>query len=104
MSPPAVIGKTNGDTSQRSCWDPCLYCVEAELIEGGKIIDNVCTCFGCRSVVIDPVKGFILNWFDMEAPRNYLNLNAKLNRIVSQGEISNNYSAPEVRGGSFLFI
>ena len=41
--------------------DPYLYCVEAELIEDGKVIDNVCTRFGCRSFEIHPDKGFILN-------------------------------------------
>ena len=41
--------------------DPYLYCVEAELLEDGKVIDNVCTRFGCRSFAIDPEKGFILN-------------------------------------------
>ena len=41
--------------------DPYLYCVEAELIEDGKVIDSVCTRFGCRSFEIDPNKGFILN-------------------------------------------
>ena len=41
--------------------DPYLYCCEAELIEGGKVIDNVCTRFGCRTFKIDPDNGFILN-------------------------------------------
>ena len=41
--------------------DPYLYCVEAELVEDGKVIDNVCTRFGCRSFEIDPERGFILN-------------------------------------------
>ncbi len=41
--------------------DPYLYCVEAELMEEGKVIDNVCTRFGCRSFQIDPERGFILN-------------------------------------------
>ena len=41
--------------------DPYLYCCEAELMEGGEVIDNVCTRFGCRSFEIDPVRGFILN-------------------------------------------
>ena len=41
--------------------DPYLYCVEAEIVEDGKVIDNVCTRFGCRSFAIDPDKGFILN-------------------------------------------
>ncbi len=41
--------------------DPYLYCCEAELIENGEIIDNVCTRFGCRSFKIDPDNGFILN-------------------------------------------
>ncbi len=41
--------------------DPYLYCCEAELIEDGKVIDSVCSRFGCRSFQIDPKKGFILN-------------------------------------------
>ena len=41
--------------------DPYLYCCEAELIENGEIIDNVCKRFGCRSFKIDPENGFILN-------------------------------------------
>ena len=41
--------------------DPYLYCCEAELVEDGKVIDNVCTRFGCRTFEIDPNKGFILN-------------------------------------------
>ena len=41
--------------------DPYLYCCEAELVENGEVIDNVCTRFGCRTFRIDPEKGFILN-------------------------------------------
>ncbi|MBQ7038185.1 MAG: glycoside hydrolase family 2 protein [Clostridia bacterium] len=41
--------------------DPYLYCCEAELIENGEVIDNVCTRFGCRTFKIDPDNGFILN-------------------------------------------
>ena len=41
--------------------DPYLYCVEAELLENGEVIDNVCTRFGCRSFEIHPENGFILN-------------------------------------------
>ena len=41
--------------------DPYLYCCEAELVEDGKVIDSVCTRFGCRSFKIDPENGFILN-------------------------------------------
>ncbi|MBQ8303278.1 MAG: glycoside hydrolase family 2 protein [Clostridia bacterium] len=41
--------------------DPYLYCCEAEIIEGGEVIDNVCSRFGCRTFKIDPVNGFILN-------------------------------------------
>ena len=41
--------------------DPYLYCCEAELVENGEVIDNVCTRFGCRSFQIDPDNGFILN-------------------------------------------
>ncbi len=41
--------------------DPYLYCCEAELLEDGNVIDNVCTRFGCRTFKIDPENGFILN-------------------------------------------
>ena len=41
--------------------DPYLYCCEAELVENGQVIDNVCTRFGCRTFQIDPNNGFILN-------------------------------------------
>ncbi len=41
--------------------DPYLYCCEAEIVEGGEVIDNVCSRFGCRTFKIDPVNGFILN-------------------------------------------
>ncbi len=41
--------------------DPYLYCCEAELVENGTVIDNVCTRFGCRTFKIDPDNGFILN-------------------------------------------
>ncbi len=41
--------------------DPYLYCCEAELMEDGNVIDNVCTRFGCRTFKIDPDNGFILN-------------------------------------------
>ncbi len=41
--------------------DPYLYCCEAEIAEGDKIVDNVCSRFGCRSFKIDPEEGFFLN-------------------------------------------
>ena len=41
--------------------DPYLYCCEAEIVEGGEVIDNVCSRFGCRSFEIDANRGFILN-------------------------------------------
>ncbi len=41
--------------------DPYLYSVEANLVEGNQILDDVATRFGCRSFQIDPEKGFILN-------------------------------------------
>ncbi|MBP3479591.1 MAG: glycoside hydrolase family 2 protein [Oscillospiraceae bacterium] len=41
--------------------DPYLYTAKVELCEDGKVLDNVSTRFGCRSFVIDPQKGFILN-------------------------------------------
>ncbi|MBR2431847.1 MAG: glycoside hydrolase family 2 protein, partial [Clostridia bacterium] len=41
--------------------DPYLYCCEAEIVENGEVLDNVCSRFGCRSFAIDPERGFILN-------------------------------------------
>ena len=41
--------------------DPYLYCCEVEIVENGEVLDNVCSRFGCRSFVIDPERGFILN-------------------------------------------
>ena len=46
--------------------DPYLYTAKAELLEKDAAIDEVSTRFGCRSYVIDPQKGFILN--GMEYP------------------------------------
>ena len=41
--------------------DPYLYCVKAELLEDGVVLDCVTSRFGCRSFAIDPERGFILN-------------------------------------------
>ena len=41
--------------------DPYLYCCEAEIIQNGQVLDNVCSRFGCRTFAIDPNNGFILN-------------------------------------------
>ncbi len=41
--------------------DPYLYTAEIELLDGEKVIDNISSRFGCRSYVIDPENGFILN-------------------------------------------
>lgn len=41
--------------------DPYLYTAEVLLVSGDEVIDNVSARFGCRSFVIDPEKGFILN-------------------------------------------
>ena len=41
--------------------DPYLYCCEAEIVENGEVLDNVCSRFGCRTFKIDPNEGFILN-------------------------------------------
>ena len=41
--------------------DPYLYTAEAVLVAGDKALDNVSARFGCRTFVIDPEKGFILN-------------------------------------------
>ncbi len=41
--------------------DPYLYTAEVSLVNGEEEIDKVSARFGCRSYVIDPEKGFILN-------------------------------------------
>ena len=41
--------------------DPYLYSMTAELLDNGEVLDTVSTRFGCRSYVIDPERGFILN-------------------------------------------
>ena len=41
--------------------DPYLYTMKAELVENGEVLDTVSARFGCRSFVIDPERGFILN-------------------------------------------
>ena len=41
--------------------DPYLYCCEAQIVENGEVLDNVCSRFGCRTFKIDPDNGFILN-------------------------------------------
>ena len=41
--------------------DPYLYTAEVEILEDGKVIDNISTRFGCRTFRIDPENGFILN-------------------------------------------
>ena len=44
--------------------DPYLYTMQAELLENGAVLDTVSARFGCRSFVIDPERGFILNGKD----------------------------------------
>ena len=41
--------------------DPYLYTAEVSIVRREEIIDSVSTRFGCRSFVIDPERGFILN-------------------------------------------
>ena len=41
--------------------DPYLYTCKVELLEDGKVLDNVSARFGCRAYAIDPDRGFILN-------------------------------------------
>lgn len=41
--------------------DPYLYTAEALLLDGEMTVDNICTRFGCRTFVIDPEQGFLLN-------------------------------------------
>ncbi len=41
--------------------DPYLYWCKVELVEGDRVLDHVCSRFGCRSFRVDPENGFILN-------------------------------------------
>ena len=41
--------------------DPYLYTAKAQILRGGKAMDEVSARFGCRTFVIDPERGFILN-------------------------------------------
>ena len=41
--------------------DPYLYTAKAEIVRAGEVLDNVSARFGCRTFVIDPNNGFILN-------------------------------------------
>ena len=41
--------------------NPYLYTAVADLVENGEVIDTVSARFGCRTYVIDPERGFILN-------------------------------------------
>ena len=41
--------------------NPYLYTAVAHLVENGEVIDTVSARFGCRTYVIDPERGFILN-------------------------------------------
>lgn len=41
--------------------DPYLYTAEAAILRGDTELDTVTTQFGCRSFVLDPERGFILN-------------------------------------------
>ena len=41
--------------------NPYLYTATIELLEGGEVVDNVSSRFGCRTYKVDPELGFILN-------------------------------------------
>ncbi|MBE6977084.1 MAG: glycoside hydrolase family 2 protein [Ruminococcaceae bacterium] len=41
--------------------DPYLYTLQAQLLEGEQVTDQVSVRFGCRSFAIDPQRGFLLN-------------------------------------------
>ncbi len=67
----AVCEKTTNDTKvdfvieDVNLWhgrkNPYLYTAELQLVEGEKVLDCISSRFGCRSYVIDPENGFILN-------------------------------------------
>ena len=41
--------------------DPYLYSITADLLEGDTVLDSVSARFGCRTVEVDPERGFLLN-------------------------------------------
>ncbi len=41
--------------------DPYLYTLECEIVRDGRPLDRVCVRFGCRTIEVDPERGFILN-------------------------------------------
>ena len=41
--------------------DPYLYTLEASILNGEEVLDNLSIRFGCRTFEIDPERGFILN-------------------------------------------
>ena len=41
--------------------DPYLYTLNISIVRDGEVIDNLSSRFGCRTFVIDPENGFILN-------------------------------------------
>ena len=41
--------------------DPYLYNIKIELVQCDNVLDDIKTRFGCRSYVVDPERGFILN-------------------------------------------
>ena len=41
--------------------DPYLYNIKIELVQCDNVLDDIKTRFGCRSYIIDPENGFILN-------------------------------------------
>ena len=61
----AKDGKTDFVIENVHLWngrkDPYLYMLEAELLDGDKVLDARTVPFGCRSFEIDPNRGFILN-------------------------------------------
>ena len=58
-------GKVELDIAGVHLWhgrkDPYLYTAKAELVAGEDVLDAVSARFGCRTYVIDPERGFILN-------------------------------------------
>lgn len=61
----AAHAKTNFTIENAHLWhgteDPYLYTLTATLLQEGKAVDEIAARFGCRSFVIDPQKGFLLN-------------------------------------------
>lgn len=62
---PVTVDKVTMEIPDVHLWhgrrDPYLYTVKVTLSDGDEVLDLVSSRFGCRSFVIDPQRGFLLN-------------------------------------------